>query len=463
MIAFRDDILPPTSEQAINLVQDIFFDSNEVRVNGPRNCGKTMLIAMSLLTLHDICPNLESLVVRAEARTVSRTIIPTIKNRVLKYPLNDPRQPFRAYGGIESPSHLTWKNGGHTLFGGVDDSAKYLGGEYDFIWYNQFEREKSEQAWADLLGTQAGGRGGNWYDADGNARWILVGDCNPDRPEHFLYRSRKSVDWYNFTHKDSPALYADGDWTERGRRSIDSLLDAYPEGYMRERMVYGRWVGAQGQVYKMFSPERHVRKIEEGELKGCEWYASIDWGGDGLHAVGLWAVKQNEEGRNHYYLYKEISRCQIMASEVLDLLDKMLNDYDIPALEVLWVDHDSDHVMQCEERGFPVQRADKSAKTALGSVLEGIESVKRVLTQNRITINSESLDERDPNALDKPQGLVEEITGYAHLPQEKRRGSPRDELPVKENDHHCDMARYLIHPLETSYAGIEFDTFSIEI
>lgn len=425
-------------------------------MNGPRNCGKTMLLWMSLLTLHDVNPNLESLVIRAQARTVSRTLIPTLKNRLLKHPLNDPRQPFRVYGGIETPSHLTWHNGGHTMFGGMDDSGKFLGGEYDFIWYNQFEQENREQAWSDLLGTQAGGRGGNWYSPEGVPRWILVGDCNPDRPEHFLYRSRKSVDWYDFTHKDSPLLYQDGGWTERGRLAFDSLLDAYPEGYMRERMVYGRWVGAQGQVYAMFSPDRHVRKIERDELKGCEWYASIDWGGTAQHAVGLWAVKPDEDGKNRYCLYKEISRSQVMVTDILDSFDKMLSDYDIPALEAVFVDHNSEHVLQCQDRGLPVELADKS-------VVEGIESVKRVLTQNRITINSESLDERDPNALDKPQGLVEEITGYAYRLPEKRTGSPQDEHPVKENDHHCDMTRYLIHPMESSYADIEFETFSIEV
>ena len=120
----------------------------------------------------------------------------------------------------------------------------------------------------------------------------------------------------------------------------------------------------------------------------------------------------------------------------------MMKTYKIPKLKTVYVDHNAEHVLQCRKRGLHVQNANKS-------VLEGIETVKRLIQDNRLTVNETALDERDANAVDKPQGFLEEVMSYAYPVESNRAHNIKDEIPVKQNDHSCDHLRYALHSLET--------------
>ena len=303
---------------------------------------------------------------------------------------------------------------------------------------NQAEQEKRIKVWEDLLGTMAGARGGNWI-CNGKRYWQLIADANPSTPHHFLYKRKEgNLYWLDFTHKENPIFYnyETDTWTSLGLKTIEDLKRSYT-GFDYARMVEGKWVASEGMVYPQFC-KQHVKPLTRSDFgTDTEWYASIDWGGKSLTSVGIYAVVGDQ-----YYLFKEICKSQAMVSEVLDMLDKMMEDYDIPPLTTVYVDHNAEHVLQCEERGLPVQNANKS-------VLEGIETVRKIIKDNRLTVNESALDERDANAVDKPQGFLEEVMSYAYPAESNRAHSIKDEYPVKQNDHSCDHLRYALHSLES--------------
>ena len=411
---------------------------NEVMVSGPRNCGKTLTVLRHILTLHQLFPNLKSAVVRYEHKSIASTVLRTMRDRILRYPFSDERNPFVLYGGENRPEHLTFANGGQMDFRGLDGKGKSLGAEYDVVFVNQAEQETRIKVWEDLLGTMAGARGGNWI-CNGKRYWQLIADANPSTPHHFLFKRKEgNLRWFDFTHKENPIFYNhDTDtWSPLGLKTIEDLKRSYT-GFDYARMVEGKWVAAEGMVYPQFS-KQHVKPLKRSDF-GTEttWYGSIDWGGTSLTAVGIYAVVGDQ-----YYLFKEICKSQAMVSEVLDTLDNMMKTYKIPKLKTVYVDHNAEHVLQCRNRGLHVQNANKS-------VLEGIETVKRLIKDNRLTVNETALDERDANAVDKPQGFLEEVMSYAYPAESNRAHSIKDELPVKTNDHSCDHLRYALHSLET--------------
>lgn len=438
-IAFKPDIVEPASPKINNFLHCWSEGYRQVAISGPRNCAKSLQILGYWLTLHELIPNLRSLIVRSEAKTIPTTIIRTLEDKLLRYPFESGRNPFTLYGGPHMPRELIFSNGGKCDFGGMDNSAKFLGGSYDFIFFNQVEREWNEQHWSDLLGTMAGARNAEWF-VDGKPFYQIVADANPNDPSHWLYQRKdnKELAWYDFTHKDHPLLY---DWdkeeyTERGLETIRDLEEAYPPGHTRDRMVYGKWVGSTGRVYPMFDPKKHERPVKRSEIPPhAQWYMSVDWGGSDPHAVGFYAVWDEM-----ICLYKEIYKSGIMVSEVLKTCHEILDRHEIPRVGIMFTDHNTDHRLQAEEAGFPVQLADKK------DMLTGIELCKNMIADGRLLINSNSLVEEDPELEGKPKRLADELVSYRYP---ENVPASRSKFPVDKDNHACDHFRYLCKGVET--------------
>ena len=442
------------SPQSPKLKRFLKSQSRHVVVSGPRDCSKSYTIWKLITFYHENIPNFKSCIVRNEAKTIARTVFGTWA-RMLKYPSAEhPKNPFIVNGGFNYPSRILWDNGGITEFGGMDDPDKVLGGDYHLAWYNQVEREHREKSYADLVGCMVGHRAGplpKWVPW----RFRMISDANPGSPSHFLYKRYlddkekqerdpnyvPQIDWYDFTHKDHPMLF---DWnlmreTEEGKHVLTDLLEAYPEGYMRDRMVYGKWVGAEGMVYQMWNKDTHVKPMQRDDFgKDTVWRWSIDIGGRDPHAIGIFA----QVGDTHY-LFKEICRSMIKISDVIEITESLTKRYDIPKPNAVFLDWNvKDFQLQLEELGYPVVLADKE-------VAPGVENVKQSLSDNKFFVNENSLEQRDPLLMSAPQGFKEEVGSYVHKPLHKRSGKPADDLPdqTNGNDHFCDLVRYYLHSL----------------
>ena len=185
-IPIARNLMATQSENALSLWR---ADDTEICVDGPVGCTKTVYAMLKILGLHERYPGFQSLVVRSEAKTLHTTIIPQLFNKIFRYHVKSKRNPFSLYGGENRASHITFDNGGKMTFGGMDDSGKILGSEYDLIFYNQCERETKQKNWQDLIGRGLEGRAGNWPHWEygfARPRFQIIADANPSAPTHWL-------------------------------------------------------------------------------------------------------------------------------------------------------------------------------------------------------------------------------------------------------------------------------------
>ena len=441
--------MPPQSPKLHRLIRST---SRQVMISGPRDCTKSYTTWKLLCFYHENIPNLKSCIVRNEAKTIAKTVFGTFQ-RMLKYPSAEhPRNPFIVNGGFNYPSRIIWDNGGITELGGMDDPDKVLGGDYHICWYNQIERERRQKAYADLIGCMVGHRAGK-LPPEIPWRWRMISDANPGSPSHFLYQQhlvdlqrqkedsayQPIIDWYDFTHQDHPMLF---DWdnmqeTDEGKHVVSDLLEAYPEGYMRDRMVFGKWKGAEGMVYPMWNEDKHVIDMPRSMFPDGQttWRWSIDIGGRDPHAIGIFA----QVGDKHY-LFKEIVRSMVKISDVIETAEELCQAFNIPKPSAVFIDWNvKDFFLQLEEKGYPVVLADKE-------ILSGVEIVKEAIGEDNFFVNRKSLDVRDPLLMSSPQGFKEEVGSYVHKPPHKRSGSQKDDEPDQSNgdNHSMDLTRYYL-------------------
>ena len=331
-------------------------------------------------------------------------------------------------------------------------------------WYNEVQREKKEESFSNLLGCLLEGRAGplpEWIPWE----YRLFLDCNPTAPGHFIYRrkSEGTIEWYDVLHEDNPMMSIWSDdippkfisLSERGKRNERQLLEIYPPGYMRDRMVYGIPRGAEGMLYPMWNEKKHVRPMDRKDYNSnCTWRWSIDIGGRDPHAIGIF-VHTDDAPREHH-LFKEVCKSSRDGTKIIDVIQKaeeIHRRYNIPKPAAVFIDHNSkEFELQLLEKGYPVVLADKD-------ILAGVEVLKEALADGRFKVNRDSLEERDMSLGTSLQGFKEEVGSYSHLPPEKRTGTIRDDLPdpTIRDKHFMDLSRYYIKSLYLASEGYDIN------
>lgn len=451
-IPISESLLPTQSSRVLDLWR---ADDVELCVDGPVGCSKTVQVMLKILALHERYSGFQSLVVRAEAKTLHTTIVPQLFNKIFRYHVKSSRNPFKLYGGVNRASHIDFDNGGRMTFGGMDDSGKILGSEYDLIFYNQAEREKLQKNWEDLIGRGLEGRAGNWPHWElgySRPRFQIIADANPSAPTHWLKirEGLGQIRFISFRHEDNPLYYYDGDWTERGSATVSGLEGRYT-GYMKERMVYGRWVSAEGIVYTMFRSDvdgtgYHVRYVERDEIgEHWRWYCSIDYGSVNAMCCQLWAMSPD---RSRHIMYREIYHTALTPRTFIPMIRRMLSGAGVSRVCTMYTDHNASHNQDLREAGFHVTEADKD-------VLNGIELVKDWLSRSYIgsdnverpclVFNKNALSHPpDPKLRGKPGCTVDEFPLYSYKEESDRKGDESDEKPRSMWDHGMDPLRYYL-------------------
>lgn len=113
----------------------------------------------------------------------------------------------------------------------------------------------------------------------------LFATTNPDSPYHWLkrrYIDRAAAGELSLLHFE----FFLEDNTTLDPEYIENLKKEYT-GVFYQRFVLGRWVNAQGLVYPMFDPARHM--VDAGEEEGI-YYLSVDYGTANPCAMHLWRV-----------------------------------------------------------------------------------------------------------------------------------------------------------------------------
>lgn len=416
------------------------FESTEPEIMsvGPYNSGKTYPNLMRLYWMHCQVPNLQTLILRKKKVDLLRTTIPQWENKVLPFPLDDPRSPCKSYGK-RSPLWYDWKNGGRTWVGNCEEAGGYLSGEYDIAFFCQAE-QGTQKDW-ELLAQRCDGRAGNWHDDDGEPLGQLAGDCNPEVPFHWIPIRFESgmLKELKFRHEDNMLLHRDGDWTPHGKRTIERMSRSLT-GVRYRRGFLGEWSAAEGAVFDEFDIDKHV--IDELPHGMHRWpmYSAVDFGYDHPFTC-VWVARNPETGL--IVVFKEWRYTRTI---VKDHAQELLK-HERPRLR--WADHDLEGAAQLAREGIHTLPANKE-------VLNGIDRMKLLLRDNLLLFYRPALIRLDPRIRERglPRNIIEEMQGYSHKPLHKHTGvSAKDDLPIKKNDDSIDPLRYIINGVSIPRVG----------
>ena len=270
----------------------------------------------------------------------------------------------------------------------------------------------------------------------------LIGTTNPDSPLHWLksgYLDRARVHLtqagdvlvsqdpgcldltrLSFTLADNPYLPPD----------YITALSAEYTGLWKRRYIHGEWVVAEGSVYDMFDPQRHVVDI-------CpvikRWLCcGIDYGSTNpfdaillglgvdrrLYAVAEWRWDSRARHRQLTDLEYSAKLTEWLAS--VQYPGSQLHGV-TPQRIIVAPSATSFRVQLFRDRYQPV--------LADNDVLDGIRQVSSLLSSGRLLIHKSC------------KNLIDELQSYSWDEKAAKKGQ---DAPVKVNDHSADALRYAV-------------------
>ena len=384
-------------------------------------------------------PGMRVAVIRPTYKSVKENIIPQWRDKVLLHGFDPhPLNPIeRTIGGTERVESLLYRNKSRMVFGGMDDSGKILGGEFDIIFYNQVEQgleEDWEVLWSRL-------RWGRWKYPYGYGSKLLIGDCNPSRRKHWiLNRAEQGKTKLCYVGLDSnPYLFYNGDWTEEGEIYREDCKLRFT-GLRLRRGLYGEWCSPDGLVYE-YDPDKHDMKLMKDEIgKDWKFSAAIDHGERNPFVFQLYCGPPD---KSYVVLYKEIYKPGLDTDQMRNMVDDLLKKH-LPhgktAKDLQWTvaDHRPGINKTIGKIGLPIENADKELEP-------GIDCVQLCLRDEKVFFNVDSLahrPDRERNEKAWPIKTVEEFDRYAFRDEDKLDGSDKDEQPVDAFNDGMDTLRY---------------------
>lgn len=275
------------------------IEAEEWLISGPSETGKTWAALWRLDELLRTTPKAQAAMVRKLRSTMDGTVLVTWR-RVIERSGSG----AQVYGG-EKPQWYDYPNGARLWVGGLDNPDKILSGERDWIYVNQAE-ELEKDDW-ETLSTRTTGRGAVTTTP------MLFGDCNPSAEDHWVITRRDAgtLVMLESQHEDNPSLYhADGTRTPQGDRTM-RRLDGLT-GVRKQRLRYGRWVGAEGQYFTELDEDRHLVSYERVPA-GWDVWGALDYGFAHPLSFGIFAQDPNgrvyllgHHTRRHWYIPQHV-------------------------------------------------------------------------------------------------------------------------------------------------------------
>jgi len=399
---------------------------------GASETGKTI----STLYLADqLCRDnrhkgIQGALVRKTRADMDGTVIQLFREKIL-----GPYTDVTVFGG----EHVEWfgyPNGSRIWVGGMDKPGKVLSGERDFVLANQAE-ELELKDWETLI-TRTTGRAGHLRDEHGAAYGLLIGDCNPGPPSHWIWGRHLSgkLKFVESRHRDNPMLYdqATGEITAQGRNTLERLDRL--TGYRRARLRDGLWVQAEGVVFDQWSDTDNVTEAAEYIPDA----GAVVWAMDDGYSAGSAAQTAGIDIDTGTYVADAHPRvilfCQQLADGGLNVFDEF---YACGKLT-------DAHINEAKARGYPepdfashgpgqaeirgrLYAANIYAKQCKAQVKESIRELQDWLGADA---NGRRLIHVHPRC----RHLRAEMTAYAYDP-----GAP--DTVIKAFDHGPDALRYV--------------------
>lgn len=257
---------------------------------------------------------------------------------------------------------------------------------------------------------------------------------NPGGPAHWAYR--------RFINPEERPDHADVFFakTEDNPFLDDSYLEtlkATYTGVMRDRLLKGKWVAAEGQVFRNFDRAVHEMDPEffhkdEDELEDDEespqlreykeFVVGADAGFTNPRALVLIGVTGNDE----VHVLDEFYRSRTDIQAAIDWLEEKEKELGISVSEVYHDPSEPSDIQELNQAGFRAEKANNDIKSGISHMATKIGNT----------------DDQDPRLFVHPRvtNWKNEIASYRY-PQDSRR---KDEKPLKENDHLMDATRYAL-------------------
>ena len=267
----------------------------------------------------------------------------------------------------------------------------------------------------------------------------LLATMNPASRNHWIRKNwivpgaAKNLVSFHFTMKDNPNLPAD----------YIADMEASFSGIFYDRMIKGEWTNAEGAIYPMWDPKRHVIPWSAMPRLRDVMGIGMDYGTTNTTAALMLGVTDEvKDGKPH-------SRLVLMDEWTYDPRahgDLRLTDADLSARFRKWLPEDhTPYPLSIPPRFLMLDPAAASMHMqlhqdlrgtglspwpAVNDVLPGIKTVANLLGAGQLI------------ATDRCAGFLSEVTEYRW--DAKATDEGEDEV-VKEDDHSLDASRYIIH------------------
>lgn len=261
----------------------------------------------------------------------------------------------------------------------------------------------------------------------------LFGTTNPDGPQHWLRQKyllragELNLRSWHFTLDDNPGL---------DPQYVRDLKAEYV-GLWHRRMILGEWCLAEGAVFDMFDPGRHVVDTLPPIVR---WIAAgIDYGTrNPFHAV-LLGLGSDER----LYVTSEwrhdsaTARRQLTDVEYSQRVREWLATAPIPTTTLTGVEPEY-LVVDPSAASFRIQlyRDGVTARLGDNNVVDGIRTLSSLFALDRLRIHASC------------RGLLDELPGYSWDDRAAERG---EDAPIKVADHGIDATRYAVHTTRTAW------------
>lgn len=236
------------------------------------------------------------------------------------------------------------------------------------------------------------------------------GTYNPQYPEHWLKKfldSNADIFSQVYTIDDNPFL---------SDSFKDNLKREYAGTVHYERYILGKWVLAEGLVYKFGAENQTDEAPESGE-----YYISVDYGTMNPFSAGLWCVNGTKAIRvREYYYGGRDSSVQKTDEEYCDAIAALADGLSIR--QIIVDPSAASFIAALRKRGWTVKKADNDVEN-------GIRRVAVYLANGNIKIHKSCTD------------CIREFGMYRW---DEKAG---EDKVIKEYDHAMDEVRYFANTI----------------
>ena len=438
---------------------DLWESHASVKVaGGTYDGGKTYSLCAYMDALAKKYPGARMTFVHRSLNRVYRNIIPTYEKYLGYKPTSRdaPNPTFVTRYGGEKPEFFEYGNGTRIYVNGLDQPNNLLSDFFDAGFVNQCELLPFE-AW-DELTARVSERAGVMPIA------MLVGDCNPNVPNHWIRQQTKDdkLEYFRMSFLDNPEIIEQGSerlkafkiafennpdpkllekvmdlFSDSGLRRVEKLKNL--EGLRFKRGFLGHWASGEGLVFDDFEPETHI--VDTTIMPNWKRFLSVDWGFRNPASVIWWALSPDDR----LYAYKEIYQTGLIKPELIKLIEDNCDRED--RIQYAAVDsEDQDGVEQLRRAGFRVKEPKKDRVAQIDAVKERLKKDPSgepaiFFLRDRL-VHAPDEDLKDDY---RPVEVTDEFLSLSYA--EKLKGTRRDDEDVVGDNHGVDGTSYLVQSL----------------